>query len=1104
MQDPSTSALNSNFDQLGLQSADHQDDDENEDDDEEEEEELDLPEWACSYCGISNPASVVRCISTNKWFCNGRTAGTASCIITHLVKSRNKEVSLHKQSPLGETVLECYASGSRNVFSLGFVPLKDENTVVLLCRDTQPSAPAIRDLNIDLTQWQPLIEDRAFVPWLVSEPTSAELLRAKPITLKQITALEEVWRADPKATLDELDTKVQELEEEAPFPVALRYEDAYQYQNLFGPLVQLEADYDKSMKENQVREGVTVHWTVGLNKRTVAQFYYPKDANDARLMIGDELLIGHPNSRGRGGGGGGGEVPWSAVGFVTRLDDASEEVAIELRADFQSDADIKLEKLAAAAAAAAAGGINNGSSSSNGRSRGGGGGKSRREGRGGKHTNPKHHHHHSHYVPPPTDVTTGFTVEYVWKGVSYERMQRALKAFAVDETSVSSFLYHRILGHIVEPPVKKPTAASMMLPKKLAAPGLPDLNPSQIDAVQRALSSPLSIIQGPPGTGKTVTSATLVYHLAKMEGGGGGYSGRGSGGGGGGGGGQVLVAAPSNTAVDQLAERIAATGLKVLRIQAKSREAVAGPVEHLTLHYQVRNLKIPETEEFRKLQRLKDELGELSASDERRYNKFKKAIETEILQAADVVCCTCAGAGDPRLSDIRFRKVLLDEATQAVEPEALIPLVMGAKQVILVGDHCQLGPVVLNKKAALAGLGLSLFERLMLLGVRPIRLGVQYRMHPALSEFPSNMFYEGALQNGVTVAERTPPPPPPPPSTSSDGGTTGTVSVASFPWPTEKPMMFYVQLGAEEISPSGTSYLNRAEATQVERIITMFLKGGVAPLNLGIITPYEGQRAHVVATMTRNGPLQSKLYELVECASVDAFQGREKDYIVVSCVRSNEHQGIGFLSDPRRLNVALTRAKYGLIVLGNPRVLSKQPIWNALIHHFKEYDCLVEGPLNSLKSSMVQLPRLRRFFDPGMFGLGGPNSTRFTPVEHAFQREDDYVDGDDGGGGGGEEGGSGGVHHQSSNNNNTRGNGNSRRMAGASNPFAIPMSLPKHSTGTGGRGYRGTHSEMSSQHSGVGGVTQSFATQQTQMSQESHMMKSQDQGLSQGSMYFQH
>lgn len=88
-----------------------------------------LPEWACAYCGICTPASVVRCLSSGKWFCNGRSVGSsASCILTHLVKSKSREVALHKLSPLGETVLECYATGSRNVFSLGYVPLKDENT----------------------------------------------------------------------------------------------------------------------------------------------------------------------------------------------------------------------------------------------------------------------------------------------------------------------------------------------------------------------------------------------------------------------------------------------------------------------------------------------------------------------------------------------------------------------------------------------------------------------------------------------------------------------------------------------------------------------------------------------------------------------------------------------------------------------------------------------------------------------------------------------------------------------------------------------------------------------------------------------------------------
>jgi len=401
--------------------------------------------------------------------------------------------------------------------------------------------------------------------------------------------------------------------------------------------------------------------------------------------------------------------------------------------------------------------------------------------------------------------------------------------------------------------------------------------------VQRVLTQPLSLIQGPPGTGKTVTSATIVYHLAKQQHG------------------QILVSAPSNVAVDHLAERISLTGLRVVRLQAKSREEVASSVEGLTLHYQVRHLDVPEAAELRKLQQLRDELGELSVADERKHRSLLRTLEREVLHAADVVCATCAGAGDPRLSNFRFRRVLIDEATQAVEPESLIPLVMGCKQAVFVGDHCQLGPVILNKKAAKAGLCQSMFERLMLLGVRPIRLAVQYRMHPSLSSFPSNTFYEGALQNGVSAAER------------------AALGVA-FPWPSPAcPLMFWVHLGAEEISGSGTSYLNRTEATAVEKAVTTLLRCGVTPDQIGIITPYEGQRAHVVSVMARNGPLRQALYAEIEVASVDSFQGREKDYIILSCVRSNEHQGIGFLSDPRRLNVALTRARYCYIFCSRTR-----------------------------------------------------------------------------------------------------------------------------------------------------------------------------------------
>ncbi len=132
---------------------------------------VNLPEWACAYCGIHRPACVVQCVTTGRWFCNGRANRAASCIVTHLVKAKCKEVRLHSDSPLGDTVLECYSSGTKNVFALGFVPVKAEHTVVLLARDTPANAPAIKDLQLDLGQWAPLIEDRAFVDWLVAIPT---------------------------------------------------------------------------------------------------------------------------------------------------------------------------------------------------------------------------------------------------------------------------------------------------------------------------------------------------------------------------------------------------------------------------------------------------------------------------------------------------------------------------------------------------------------------------------------------------------------------------------------------------------------------------------------------------------------------------------------------------------------------------------------------------------------------------------------------------------------------------------------------------------------------------------------------------------------------
>jgi regulator of nonsense transcripts 1 len=254
----------------------------------------------------------------------------------------------------------------------------------------------------------------------------------------------------------------------------------------------------------------------------------------------------------------------------------------------------------------------------------------------------------------PLNILDGYILEFVWKSVSYDRMQSALKTFAVDDTSVSGYLYHRILGHEVEPQ----TLRSVM-PPRLSVPNLPELNHSQLSAVRSVLQKPLSLIQGPPGTGKTFTSASIVYHLSKQNVGG-----------------QVLVCAPSNVAVDQLCEKIHKTGLKVVRLSAKSREAVVSSVDHLTLHVMVRNLAIdtPEKKELRKFQLLKDELGDLTPSDAKRFRQLRMQAEKEVLQAADVICTTCVGAGDPRLQNFRFRQLLIDESTQAMESECLIPI----------------------------------------------------------------------------------------------------------------------------------------------------------------------------------------------------------------------------------------------------------------------------------------------------------------------------------------------------------------------------------------------------------------------------------------------
>ncbi|CAD7969242.1 unnamed protein product [Amoebophrya sp. A120] len=848
------------------------------------------PEFACRYCLTSNPECVVKCTICNKWFCNGNQATSGAHIVHHMVRAKHREAALHPKGPLADTALECYCCGSKNVFLLGYVPKKEDFVVVLICREPCLVQNAFKDSQWDTTKWEPLISNRMFLPWLVKEPDMSDKRRL--ITPSQVAKLEEIWKDNPTATLKDME-RIGTMnsgveEEEETRPVTLRYEDAYQYQHTFAPLVKMEADYDKRMKESQSQQNVKVRWDIALNKKRLAMFYFTKETNDIRLAPGDELRlkhefgIKHPES--------GQMVSWECQGTVTKIN-SQEEVCLELR---------NAEKKG----------------------------------------------------PWDNELVDGFTVEFVWKSTSFDRMQTAMRIFAVNETSVSGYLYHRLLGHDPE----QQEIRQYLNVRHYQAPNLPALNHSQSYAVKKALYSPLQLIQGPPGTGKTVTSATIVYHMCRnaqehcrQER----ISPQHA---------QVLVCAPSNIAVDQLAEKLHKTGLSVVRVVARSREHIPSNVEYLCLHRQIAHLDTADNKQLQRLAELKNRMGgELNAEDEKTMRNLTMKCEKLLLMSANVICTTCVGAGDVRLQQMRFRQVLIDESTQATEPECLIPITNGAKQVVLVGDHCQLGPVIMCKRAAKAGLHQSLFERLVHLNARPIRLEVQYRMHPCLSEFPSHSFYDGSLQNGVTLKDRT----------YHDMG--------GFPWPKPSmPMFFYNSTGLEEISVSGTSYLNRTEASNIEKIIAYFLKARIKPEQIGVITPYEGQRSYITTLLQRSATvMQTRGFEEIEVASVDSFQGREKDFIILSCVRSNTNLGIGFLNDPRRLNVALTRAKYGLVICGNAKVLAKvykgTSLWLNLLAHMKKSDLVVEGPLANLKSSNLELEAApMRIGGNMMMNGGGP------------------------------------------------------------------------------------------------------------------------------------
>ncbi|BGP21149.1 DNA helicase [Rhodotorula toruloides] len=475
-------------------------------------------------------------------------------------------------------------------------------------------------------------------------------------------------------------------------------------------------------------------------------------------------------------------------------------------------------------------------------------------------------------------------------------------------------------------------------------PGDPQLglNRSQTKAIAMALGQRLSLIQGPPGTGKSQTIVSLIA-LLKLE-----WRIPHS----------ILLAAPTHVAVDHLVKSLAKAGLNPLRHGKLSR--VDEACRPWTI--EERQEKHPLWPRVEAAKRALDEAKELAEAFEAEVRKLKdisdkqrKSIELErvtlrdtlvkslrafvvlehklhasLLATADVVCSTALGSGYSKpLMQLDFPIVLLDEAAMCTEPVSLLPLMKGAQLATLIGDHKQLPAVMPSKEAERERLHISLFERLFQSGKIPsITLDMQYRMRPSISAFPNKSFYLDALRDAATVHDRHSPP-------KSRFLLTNPLPNGDLAEVDQRydSVAFISHNGRE--TKHRQSWINRDEVEILVDIVGDLLleNPDLEASDIGIITPYYSHTRLVRNTFnepsatarlrTLLGPVRAATVSQVEVNTVDAYQGREKRVVIFSTVRSNSNGSIGFLNNKRRLNVALTRARDALIVVGNRRTLER-------------------------------------------------------------------------------------------------------------------------------------------------------------------------------------
>lgn len=334
----------------------------------------------------------------------------------------------------------------------------------------------------------------------------------------------------------------------------------------------------------------------------------------------------------------------------------------------------------------------------------------------------------------------------------------------------------------------------------------------------------------------------------------------------------------------------------------------------------------------RKKQQLSNQIDSVRDSGEivaRNLEVARRKVQQEILDQAHVICATLSGSGHEMFQNlnIEFETVIIDEAAQSIELSALIPLKYGCSKCILVGDPKQLPPTVLSREAARFQYEQSLFVRMQVNHQNDVHLlDTQYRMHPEISVFPSKSFYDGKLLDGEGMA-----------------------TLRAKPWHRSGilgPYRFFDVQGAHQSAPRGHSLINIAEikvALKLYERLTTDCHGYDFAGKVGIITPYKSQLREL---RSRFAEIYGEaIFSKVEFNTTDAFQGRESEVIIFSCVRASATGGIGFLSDIRRMNVGITRAKSSLWVLGNSQSLIKGEFWGRLVQDTKSRNRYTEGDL---------------------------------------------------------------------------------------------------------------------------------------------------------------